>query len=37
VVAKLIQLFGLLDAGKFLERGVSGAFLRGKPEGGATT
>jgi hypothetical protein len=37
VVAKLIQLFGLLDAGKFLGSGVSAAFLRGKPEGGATT
>ena len=29
VVAKLIQLFGLLDAGKFLEGGVSAAFVRG--------
>jgi hypothetical protein len=37
VVAKLIQLFGLLDAGKFLEGGTSAAFLRGKSEGGATT
>jgi hypothetical protein len=37
VVAKLMQLFGLLDAGKFLEGGVSAGFVRGKPEGGATT
>jgi hypothetical protein len=37
VVAKLIQLFGLLDAGKFLEGGVSAGFIRGKSEGGATT
>jgi hypothetical protein len=37
VVAKLIRLFGLLDAGKFLEGGVSAAFVRGKSEGGATT
>jgi hypothetical protein len=37
VVAKLIQLFGLLDAGKFLEGGVSAGFVRGKSEGGATT
>jgi hypothetical protein len=37
VVAKLIQLFGLLDAGKFLEGGVSVGFVRGKSEGGAMT
>jgi hypothetical protein len=37
VVAKLIRLFGWLDAGKFLEGGVSDAFLRGKSEGKATT
>jgi hypothetical protein len=36
VVAKLIQLFGWLDAGKFLEGGASAAFVRGKSEGGAT-
>jgi hypothetical protein len=35
VVAKLIQLFGLVDAGKMLEGGKMGAFVRG--EGGATT
>jgi hypothetical protein len=35
-VAKLIQLFGLLDAGKFLEGGVSAGFLRGKSEGKTT-
>jgi hypothetical protein len=28
VVAKLIQLFGLLDPGKFLEAGKGGAFMR---------
>jgi hypothetical protein len=32
VVAKLIQLFGWLDAGKFLEGGVSAGFVRGKSE-----
>jgi hypothetical protein len=32
VVAKLIQLFGWLDAGKFLEGGVSAGFFRGKSE-----
>jgi hypothetical protein len=32
VVAKLIQLFGWLDAGKFLEGGVSASFVRGKSE-----
>jgi mannosylglycerate hydrolase MGH1-like protein len=37
VVAKLMQLFGLLDAAKMLESGVSAAFVRGKSEGGATT
>jgi hypothetical protein len=37
VVAKLIQLFGLLDAGKFLEGGVSAGFVRGKSKGGTTT
>jgi hypothetical protein len=37
VVAKLIQLFGWLDAGKFLEGGVSAGFVRGKSERGATT
>jgi hypothetical protein len=36
VVAKLIQLFGLLDAGTFLEGGVSAGFVRGK-SGGAPT
>jgi len=35
-IAKLIQLFGLLDAGKFLEGGVSAGFVRGKSEGGVT-
>jgi hypothetical protein len=33
VVAKLIQLFGLLDAKMSLESGKAGAFIRGKPEG----
>jgi hypothetical protein len=33
VVAKLIQLFGFLDAKKLLEGGKGGAFLRGKAEG----
>jgi hypothetical protein len=37
VVAKLIQLFGLLDAGKMLEGGKGAAFVDGKSEGGATT
>jgi hypothetical protein len=37
VVAKLIQLFGLLDAGKMLEVGREAAFIRGKPEGTVTT
>jgi hypothetical protein len=37
MVAKLIEFFGLLDAGKFLEGGVSAGFVRGKSEGGATT
>jgi hypothetical protein len=32
VVAKLIQLFGLLDAKKLLEAGKGGAFNRGKSE-----
>jgi hypothetical protein len=36
VVAKLIQLFGWLDAGKLLAGGVSAAFVRGKSEGDAT-
>src|SRR5512147_2356428 len=35
VVAKLIQLFGLLDAGKALEGGKREAFTAGKSEGGA--
>jgi len=33
VVAKLIQLFGLLDPQKLLEAGKGGAFIRGKSEG----
>jgi hypothetical protein len=33
VVAKLIQLFGLLDAGKFLEGGVSAGFVRESDKG----
>ena len=37
VVAKLIQLFGLLDAGKVLEAGKRGAFIGGKSGGEATT
>jgi hypothetical protein len=37
VVAKLIRLFGWLDAGKFLEGGVSAGFVRGKSEGEART
>jgi hypothetical protein len=36
VVAKLIQLFGLLDAGKVLEGGRRAAFVGGKSEGGPT-
>jgi hypothetical protein len=36
-VAKLIQLFGMLDARKMLEGGVSAGFVHGKSEGGATT
>jgi hypothetical protein len=32
VVAKLIQLFGLLDAGKFLEGGVRAGFVGGTSE-----
>jgi hypothetical protein len=32
VVAKLIQLFGLLDAKKLLESGKTAAFIRGKSE-----
>ncbi len=31
-MAKLIQLFGLLDAKKMLEAGKAAAFIRGKPE-----
>ena len=37
VVAKLIQLFGLLDAGRMLEAGKMAAFVGGKPEGEAAT
>jgi hypothetical protein len=33
LVAKTIQLFGLLDAKKYLEAGKGGAFIRGKSEG----
>jgi len=36
-LAKLIQLFGWLDAEKFLEGGVSAGFVRGKSGGEATT
>jgi len=36
-VAKLIQLFGMLDAGKLLEGGKRTVFTGGKPEGDATT
>jgi hypothetical protein len=32
-VAKLIQLFGLLDANKLLEGGKTAAFARGKQGG----
>jgi hypothetical protein len=32
MVAKLIQLFGLLDAKKSVESGKAGAFIRGKSE-----
>ena len=35
VVAKLIQLFGMLDSTKLLEAGKNGAFARGKSEGEA--
>jgi hypothetical protein len=35
IVAKLIQLFGLLDAKKSLESGKAEAFIRGKSEPGA--
>jgi hypothetical protein len=34
LVAKLIQLFGLLDAKKLLEAGKGAAFIRGKSEAG---
>jgi hypothetical protein len=37
VVAKLIQLFGLLDAGTVLEGGKRALFIQGKQEGAATT
>ncbi len=37
VVAKLIQLFGMLDAGKVLEGGKGAAFTHGKSESGAKT
>jgi hypothetical protein len=33
VVAKLIQLFGILDANELLEAGKAGAFVRGSSEG----
>ncbi|HTY80962.1 MAG TPA: glucosidase, partial [Candidatus Bathyarchaeia archaeon] len=36
VVAKLIQLFGMLDAGKALEGGKDAAFARGKSKGATT-
>jgi hypothetical protein len=36
-VAKLIQLFGVLDAGKALEAGKGAAFIGVKSEGEATT
>ena len=36
IVAKLIQLFGLLDEKKSLESGKAGAFIRGKQETEAT-
>jgi hypothetical protein len=36
-VAKLIQLFGMLDAAKMLEGGKRAAFSAGKSEGEATT
>ncbi|HXJ83334.1 MAG TPA: hypothetical protein VMS64_32200 [Candidatus Methylomirabilis sp.] len=35
MVAKLIELFGMLDAGKVLEGGKRAAFSAGKPEGDA--
>jgi hypothetical protein len=38
LVAKMIQLFGLLDAKKLLEAGKEGAFVRGEPaDAGAVT
>jgi hypothetical protein len=38
LVAKLIQLFGMLDAKKLLEAGKAGVFVRGEPaEVGAGT
>jgi hypothetical protein len=37
VVAKLIQLFGMLDATKVLEGGKVAAFARGTSEGEAKT
>jgi hypothetical protein len=38
LVAKMIQLFGLLDAKKLLDAGKSGAFVRGEPaDAGAVT
>jgi hypothetical protein len=37
MVAKLTQLFGMLDAGEILEGGVSAGFVHGRSEGGATT
>ena len=36
LVAKTIQLYGLLDAKSFLEGGKGAAFRRGLPEGGTT-
>jgi hypothetical protein len=35
IVAKLVQLFGLLDAEKMLESGKAAAFLRGTSQSGA--
>ena len=37
LVAKQIQLFGMLDAKKALEAGKAALFARGKSEGGAKT
>jgi hypothetical protein len=37
VVAKLIQLFGMLDAKTFLEAGKAAAFVLAKPDGAANT